>query len=173
MRNDVNKTELFQMLAETFISLAQPIIVATSLVHVLTNSLADISRIDPCNHEEADTRLILHVLDGSNNGYKKISIVTVDTDVVVISLYHFFSLDLDELWIDFGVGKNRKYLPIHEYAGLLKEEVCRALPFWFTLTECDTVSMFAGRGKRTAWQVWESYPNVTSVFVRLALLSEM
>ena len=53
------------MLAETFISIAQPIIVATNLDHVLTNSLPDISRIDPCNHEEADTRL-----DGSNNGYK-------------------------------------------------------------------------------------------------------
>ena len=101
MRNDVNKTKLFQMLAETFISIAQPIIVATSLDHVLTNSLPDISRVDPCNHEEADTRLILHVLDGSNNGYKKISIVTVGTDVVVTSLYHFFSLNLDELWIEF------------------------------------------------------------------------
>ena len=69
-RNDVNKTELFQMLVETFISIAQPIIVATSLGHILTNSLADISRIYPCNHEEADTRHIIHVLDGSNNGHK-------------------------------------------------------------------------------------------------------
>ena len=32
------------MLAETFISIAQPIIVATGLDHVLTNPLPDISR---------------------------------------------------------------------------------------------------------------------------------
>ena len=100
------------MVAKTCISMVQPVIVATSLDHVITNSLSGISRIDPCNHEEADTRFILHVLDGSRNGYSKVSIVTVDTDVVVISLYHL--LNLDELWIEFGVGKYRKYIPIHE-----------------------------------------------------------
>jgi len=29
------------------------------------------------------------------------------------------------------------------------------------LTGCDTVSAFAGRGKRTAWTVWESFPELT------------
>ena len=77
----------------------------------MSNSLSDVSRIDPCNHEEADTRVLLHALDGSMNGYSKVSIVTVDTDVVVICLYHFFMLNLEELWIEFGVGKHRKYLP--------------------------------------------------------------
>jgi hypothetical protein len=66
-------------------------------------------------------------------GYQKVSIVTVDTDVVVISLYHFFSLNLEELWIEFGVEKYRKYLPIHSYAKILKEEVCQALLFWCTV----------------------------------------
>ena len=28
------------------------------------------------------------------------------------------------------------------------EQICRALPLWFTVTGCDTVSMFAGRGKK-------------------------
>jgi hypothetical protein len=28
--------------------------------------------------------------------------------------------------------------------------------------------MFAARDKKTAWQVWESYPSVTKVFVGVA-----
>ena len=62
---------------------------------------------------------------------KRITIITVDTDVVVIALYIFFSLDTDELWIEFGVGANKKWIPIHLYAQKLGEKVCCALPFWF------------------------------------------
>ena len=38
-------------------------------------------------------------------GLKKLLIVTVDTDVVVIALYALQDLDLKELWIEFGRGK--------------------------------------------------------------------
>ena len=48
--------------------------------------------------------------------HNKVMVTTVDSDVVVIALHHFFSLDIEELWIDFGVGIHRRYLPIHEYA---------------------------------------------------------
>ena len=168
MRNDNNKTELFQMIANsTTWDYSTTTIIATNLNGVVTNSIVeDVSALQPCNHEEADTRLLLHVYDASLKGLRKISIVTVDTDVVVIALYHFFSLNVEELWIEIGVGQYRRWLPIHLYANMLKEEVCRALPFWFTLTGCDTTSMFSGRGKKTAWRVWESYPDATKLFVR-------
>ena len=64
--------------------------------------------IEPCIHEETDTRLLLHVLNGANSGIKKISIIIVDTDVVVIALRHFFTLSLEEFWIEFGVDKYRR-----------------------------------------------------------------
>jgi len=35
------------------------------------------------------------------------------------------------------------------------------------LTGCDTVSFFAGRGKRTAWEVWTAVPELTQVFIDL------
>ena len=35
-------------------------------------------------------------------------------------------------------------------------------------TGCDTVSCFAGRGKKTAFTVWKSYPAVTDAFLQLA-----
>ena len=166
MRCDENKTELFQMIAESAVSIAAPpVVVATKLTDIKVNTTIDSSLIQPCNHEEADTRVLLHVCDASARGYKKIAITTVDTCChnCFVSL---FLVDIDELWIEFGVGKHRKYLPIHEYANALKEEICRALPFWFTLTGCDSVSMFAGRGKTTAWKVWEVHAEVTETFVR-------
>lgn len=125
MRNDDNKTELFKMLSESIIhsDVERCNVIATSADDVAANTTEDLSSLHPCNHEEVDSRLLLHVQDASNKGFKKISVVTVDTDVVAIALYHFFSLNLEELWVEIGVGKHRRWLPVHKYASILKEEV--------------------------------------------------
>ena len=39
-----------------------------------------------CNHEEADTRMVVHVINAAENHHQKIAIKTVDTDVVIIML---------------------------------------------------------------------------------------
>ena len=106
MRNDTNKMELFKMIADVVIQIPEtlPTIVATIGSKIVSNSSLEKLNIEPCNHEEADTRLLLHVLDGANSGIKKVSIITVDTDVVVIALRHFFTLNLEESWIEFGVN---------------------------------------------------------------------
>ena len=36
------------------------------------------------------------------------------------------------------------------------------------LTGCDTVSAFKGKGKKSAWQAWQAYEEVTDTFVYLA-----
>ena len=46
-------------------------------------------------------------------------------------------------------------------------------PFWFCFTGCDTVAQFSGRGKKTARDLWRSYPLVTETFVRLAGLCDL
>jgi len=46
----------------------------------------DTSHLAPCDHEEVDTRMILHIADAVNKGFKKILLHTVDTDVVVLSV---------------------------------------------------------------------------------------
>ena len=80
----------------------------------------------------------------------KLLIVTVDTDVVVTAFYAFWDLDLEELWIEFGRGKDHKWLSVHAYAKAIEGEVCRAILFWYAFTGCDTVSQFFGKGKKTA-----------------------
>ena len=43
--------------------------------------------------------MFLDALEITRLGLKKLPRVTVDTDVVVIALYTFWDLDLEELWI--------------------------------------------------------------------------
>ena len=58
-------------------------------------------------------------------GHKSIRIRTVDIDVLVLSLASFFYLaeEIDQFWIDFGTGKNRKFFAIHEICDVLKKDV--------------------------------------------------
>ena len=171
IRKDMyNKTELFKMLAETAvteISKESATVVATLGSGVVSNDTnLNTSSIAPCNHEEADTRVFLHALDGANNGFKKMSIVTVDTDVVVIAIQHFAALKLEELWIEFGVGKSRKYIPIHDCARIFGERICSSISFWHSFTGCDTVSTFNGKGKKTAWKVLNLFEEGQDTFTR-------
>ena len=53
-------------------------------------------------------------------------------------------------------------------AGALGPEKCIALPFLLAFSGCDTVSSFAGRGKRTVWEIWKIFNEVTPAFCTLA-----
>ena len=44
----------------------------------------------------------------------------------------------------------------------------KALPVFHAFTGCDTMSCFAGRGKKTAFTVWKNFPAVTNTFLQLA-----
>ena len=47
----------------------------------------------PCSHEEADTKILIHNKGALNSGHKQIMIRTVDTDVVVLAVASFCHLD--------------------------------------------------------------------------------
>ena len=86
--------------------------------------------ISPCDHEEADTRLLLHCLHASQLGFDNIIISTVDSDIVVLCTHFFDRLQLKELWIKFRVSKHVKYLAIHEISKSLGPEKCSGLLFF-------------------------------------------
>ena len=81
---------------------------------VFNNDRTDAADLSPCMHEEAYTRLLLHAADAARRGYTKVMVRTVYTDVVVIAVAKFQYISLSELWIDFEVGNNLKYLPAHD-----------------------------------------------------------
>ena len=139
--------QLFKMLAISITKIPANIVESwiNRLEEVLSSNLdANLSALQPCNHEEADTHLLLHAFDASKSGFKWL-IVAVDTDVAVLALCNFLNLDLQELWIESGTRENRPWLPIHLYAETLHQEMCQALPFWFALAGYDSVAMFADR----------------------------
>ena len=63
-------------------------------------------------------------------GVKKLCIRTVDTDVVVIAIAMFRQINLDT---SFEIGSNLRYIPVHEVAAEMDQQVCATLPVWFNL----------------------------------------
>ena len=43
------------------------------------------------------------------------------------------------------------------------------MPYFHSFTGCDTTSSFFRKGKKTAWEAWKSYPDVTTAFATIAL----
>ena len=125
-----------------------------------------------CNHEEADTRLVVHILHALKQGLKRIQVHTVDTDVIVILVGDFVKLiraqPLADIWIAFGMGKDFRFYIINAICATLGDSRSRALPVFHTLTGCDTTSAFRGKGKKSAWQAWQAYEEVTETFRYLA-----
>ena len=122
----------------------------TLQVDVLCTNRQDVSSLAPCMHEEADTRMLLHLEDAVYQGHNKLSIRTVDTDVVVLAITAAQRLNISELWVSFGVGKNFRHLAAREIARALGPNRCVALPMFHAFTGCD-------RGKRTVWDTWKAY----------------
>ena len=169
LRTDENKVELFSFLANRVPCIeTEKQVLSTIQSDIVCNQSRNVSRLTPCAHEEADTRTILHLEDAVTEGFNKISIRTVDTDVVVLAVAAAQRHGNTEIWIAFGTGKSFRFLPAHEMARVLGPDRCTALPMFHAFTGCDTVSFFGGRGKRTAWDTWRSYNDITSIFVSLA-----
>lgn len=87
--------------------------------------------------------------------------------MVVIAIATFKELSeagAEELWLSYGSGQHHSVIPIHEIATSLSPAVCRSLPLFHAITGCDTVSSFAGRGKKTAWNLWQEFHTITTAF---------
>ena len=168
LRISDNKTVLFSFLARSVVGIdTNKQVITTHNTGVLCINRQDVSGLAPCTHEEADTRILLHLEDVVRHGNTSVSIRTVDTDVVVLAVASAQRLNISELWIAFGAGKSFRFLDCHEIARALGPDQCIALPIFHAFTGCDTVSCFSGRGKRTAWDTWNAYGNVTPAFCAL------
>uniref|UniRef100_A0A1X7T7W9 Tesmin/TSO1-like CXC domain-containing protein n=1 Tax=Amphimedon queenslandica TaxID=400682 RepID=A0A1X7T7W9_AMPQE len=170
LRNDMNKTELFAFLITHIrhLQLTNKQVITTNGLEVLCIPSQDTSHLAPSDHEEADTRIILHLSDAINKGFNKILIRTVDTDVFVLLLAAAAKMKIEKLWIAFGTGKNFRYIPVHDIVTSIGAVKCRALPMFHAYTGCDTVSSFSTRGKKSAWDTWKVYDKVTETFIALS-----
>ena len=74
----------------------------------------------------------------------------------------------NKVWVAFGTEKNFRYLAAHQMAASLGTEKSLALNMFHALTGCDTVSGFVGHGKKTAWTIWNLFPDLNGALLELA-----
>ena len=170
---DSNKTDLYKFLSHALLDLfnqEEKQLVTTDEESILSKpSLHEVALISPCTHEEADSRMLLHVSHAAQCGHHTILIRTVDTDVVVLPVSVTHSLDSEcELWLAFGTGKHFRYLSAYKIANRLGPEKSQALPMFHALTGCHTGSSFVGHGKKTSWNTWNVLPELTNVLLQLS-----
>lgn len=165
----MNKQELFAFLTDKIASTEWTEgkeIFATSGISVIARGTGQ--SMGSCDHEEADTRMLVHLQDALDTSSTTCLVRTVDTDVVVIIIGKFHALTANhpaaDIWIAFSSGKNFVYIHINTICNDLGRNRAMALPIFHCFTGCDTTSAFLGRGKKSAWQAWKAYPEVTEAF---------
>ena len=107
-------------------------------------------QMQECDHEEADSRIVVHILNKLLNNKNKIQVRTVDNDVVLILIGHFYDIKATypgiDIWVAFGVGKYFMNNHINTICHNLGKTKCEALPAFHAFTGCDSTSQFKGKG---------------------------
>ena len=175
LRVSSNKRELFDYLATIIAGTVTPpgkSLVTTKGQSVGTSITIDVSDIQPCSQEEADHRMMLHCAHAYHQGHRRIMVHATDTDVVVLAVSISIQLSSCEIWVAFGHGDKFRHIAAHSIAAVLGTELSQGLPFLHAISGCDTTSNFCGIGKKTAWDIWKSLPDVKQVFSRLSRTPE-
>ena len=82
-------------------------------------SIGNDDMMPDCNHEEADTRIVVHVVHALNQGTLKVHVRTVDTDVIAILVgkYHDLVSCSPHADIVVAFGKGKDFIPGYFAAG--------------------------------------------------------
>ena len=200
LRNSNNKEDLFKMLGAYALTKFTDIQLVTNVAEVICfpfsvmaiiftdmtffkfcfqrikatpKSRTSLSGLSCTATEEADGRIMAHLKDMAVHSAKSVLITTVDSDVVILALSHYFEvhhLGLNELWVRYGSGGSKRIVPIHLIAQheSMGEEKCIAMRGFHAFMGCDTISAFRGKGPRSGWKVWKTFPECTAAFYALA-----
>ena len=104
-----------------------------------------------CQHEEADTRLIYHLI----NAHKEkpdvsYSVRSSDTDVLVLLLFHVSQSTIKPIvWMDAGLSGNntRRYINVTQLTENMESTFVNALPGFHAFSGSDYTASFMNKGK--------------------------
>ena len=172
LRHSDNKMELFQFLADMIAQMLTPnLVIVTNGPDVLSTHEIGLNGLENCYHEEADSHIFVHAKFATEHGSKATMIKANDTDVVVIALSVFPTLQrlgLEQLWVTYGQGHRLRWISVHDMCHYMGEEKIKGILFFHAFSGCDTVSAFRNKGKKTAWQTWDICPEAFPVFSQLS-----
>lgn len=101
-------------------------------------------------------RLLLHAMHASRSHPDcRVIVQSPDTDVLILSVSHFSSMNAAEFWFKTGMKDRLRYVPVHELSSVLGEKLCRALPSYHAITGCDSTSALDKVGKKKHWPAFE------------------
>lgn len=115
--------------------------------------------------------MFVHARSAVLQGSKSLMIKANDTDVVVLAISAMASLKelgLEKLWVTFGQGVKMFWIPVHELVESIGPSRSSGMTFFHAFTGCDVVSAFRGKGRKSAWQTWEVFDEVSSTFTKLS-----
>ncbi|KAK3911510.1 Chromosome-associated kinesin KIF4 [Frankliniella fusca] len=104
------------------------------------------------NHEEADTRMVLHATQLES---ETVVVSVRDSDVILLFIHHYQQMKCKKCWIMCGTQRDRKYIPIHTLCEQLKPDQIKNLLAFHAITGCDTTSKLASVTKTTGWKNYE------------------
>ena len=119
------------------------------------------------DQEEADTRMLLHAFHAMSD-CPKITIDSPDTDVAILCVYYFESLNnVSELYFYTGTADKRRFIPIHDISRAMGPTLSRLILPFHALTGCDSTSAVCKLGKVKPWRLLQDNP---TAFQDLSLL---
>eukprot|EP00745_Piridium_sociabile_P034704 TRINITY_DN5991_c0_g1_i13.p1 TRINITY_DN5991_c0_g1~~TRINITY_DN5991_c0_g1_i13.p1 ORF type:complete len:843 (-),score=177.10 TRINITY_DN5991_c0_g1_i13:511-3039(-) len=170
LANSDNKKELFSFLSKKVTEGQFPddkdvYITAGDQVNHLGNS----PPMDQCNHEEADTRVLVHLLHALQTS--SVGMVhTGDTDVVILlsNFNHIMALNPNaEIWISFKAGKTTRMISLNTIATNLGTTTCKAMALFHAFTGSDSTSSFKFKGKRYCCKFMHEVPSLMEEFATI------
>ena len=111
--------------------------------------------------EEADTRIILHASDASEENFQRVFVYSRDTDVLLLLIRHETT---PEVWMNACTKKKPRCIPIHTLQEGLAKLIIRNLMAYHAITGCDSTSQFCGYSKMTTWRAYKANPNLLNTF---------
>lgn len=126
----------------------------------------DVSHLQS-NHEEADTKIILHAVDASSSGAKEVCIHSPDTDVLVLAIRRIQNM-CDNTFFVTGRPPNKRSIKLKPIAEAIGPVKTAALPAFHAITGSDITGSFSGKGKLACWKAFEDADvSVTDALARL------
>ena len=130
------------------------------------NSPAVSSSIDSLtsDHEEADTRLILHAKFAAEYS-DSVVIWSPDTDVAVIAISHSSMMSCPVLFAT-GTGKHQRIINLTKISDCLGPTAPNLIKF-HAFTGCDSTSSFHGKGKKKSFKKLLENPDHVACLAKL------
>ena len=105
------------------------------------------------DHEEADTKMLLHALDATANCARELYIHSPDTDVLVLPLRRYPEQCV-KTWFVAGTGDTHRLIGLGPITSALGSVKFAELPEFHSFSGADITGSFSGKGKISCWKTF-------------------